>query len=482
VENKPEILKGPVTPDSRHYGGWRYNPDSLDSDISISGWQILSLKAAINAGFSVPDWCLPKAAEFVRACFSERDGGFTYQAKEGNATCVRTGIGALSLQLCDFPEDPLIATAVRYMQDYPPIWEFEHGGGGYSFYYWYYGTRAMMNREGEDWRIWKSWMCRLLVDNQEVDGSWEVEQQEEKVGKIYSTSLGALMLELCCGHRPIYMRRLGSLSLSMEGGEAVSAIPKTIELILDASNSMWGRIEDRPKIEIAKEVLSSIIQGLPADSDVGLRIYGHQYSYKRQNCTDSQLAVPVGRVDKKLLIEKVNAITPRGMTPIAYSFKQAAKDLEGIKGDKVIILVSDGKESCGGDPEAAAKELIDAGLQVKFQVVGFDIGDEETRAQLKSIADISGGQYFDAAGADELKSALTEAVRLTYSVFDSGGREVYTDFVDSDSRRLKVGTYKVILNSEPPVFLDNVKIEQNKEINIEVIKRDTGLELKIKEK
>jgi len=479
TEHKPALLRGPINPDARDYGGWRYNPDSIDSDISVTGWVILALKAAYNAGLPIPDWTLQKAAQYIRKCYKEREQAFAYQVG-GSITCSRTGIGMLSLQMCGFPDDPLIPPAVRFMQDNPPSWEDEDPGS-YPFYYWYYGTRAMLNAGGDDWRIWKEWMCRLLVDNQSGSGSWEAVESEKSVGEVYTTALGALMLELCCGQVPIYMRRLGDLSVSMEGGpEAAAAVPKTIELILDASNSMWGQIQKIPKIDIAKEVLSSIVQGLPDDVDVGLRIYGHQHSYKRQNCTDSELVVSVGRVNKELLTQKIQAITPRGMTPIAYSLEQAGSDLKGIEGEKVLILVSDGKESCGGDPVAAAKKLNEAGLQVKLHVVGFDIGDEATRDQLKGIADSTAGRYFDATGADELKSALKEAVRLTYTVYDAEGKEVVQDFVGGRTRRLKLGTYKVVLNTEPPTVVENVAIEQSKETALIVKKVDTQFKVEIK--
>jgi hypothetical protein len=479
TEHKPAILGGPINPDARDYGGWRYEPDSVDADISVTGWVILALKAAYNAGFTIPDWTLQKAAQFIRKCFNERDQAFAYQVG-GSISCSRTGTGMLSLQMCGFPQDSLIPQAARFMQNNAPVWE-EESPGSWPFYYWYYGTRAMLNAGGDDWRIWKDWMCRLLVDNQKSSGCWEAAEDEERVGEVYTTALGALMLELCCGQVPIYMRRLGNLSVSMEGGpEAAAAVPRTIELILDASNSMWGQIQKIPKIEIAKEVLSTIVQGLPDDVDVGLRIYGHQHSYKRQNCTDSELVVPVGQVNKELLIQKIKAITPRGMTPIAYSLEQAGSDLKGKKGEKVLILVSDGEESCGGDPVAAANNLNEAGLQVKMHVVGFDIEDEATREQLKGIAEITAGKYFDAAGAEELQSALKEAVRLTYTVYDADGEEIFQDFVGGETRRLKVGTYKIIINTEPPTVVENIDVEQSQEAVL--ILKKLGREFKVEVK
>ncbi|MGB6867702.1 MAG: hypothetical protein WBE11_18620, partial [Candidatus Aminicenantaceae bacterium] len=205
TEHKPESLGGPVNADSPHYGGWRYNPESTDSDISISGWQILALKAGLMAGFTIPEWSLQKAADFLRACYDKDEQAFTYTVGSGETGGVRAGIGALGLQLCGYADDPLIPPTLRYMLDNPSVWEFEDPGAGFPFYYWYYATRVMLNSGSENWKIWKSWMCRLLVENQNEDGSWEGAQEETNM-TIYTTAIGALMLELCCGHLPIYMR------------------------------------------------------------------------------------------------------------------------------------------------------------------------------------------------------------------------------------------------------------------------------------
>ncbi|MCL7414342.1 MAG: hypothetical protein M8353_12150, partial [ANME-2 cluster archaeon] len=204
TEHKPELLGGPIDIDSTNYGGWRYNPDRKDSDISVTGWQILALKGALSVGFSIPEWSLPKAADYLRSCYDEDHHSFGYYTSSGGGGCARAGMGALGLQLSGYPDDPLIKPALRYMQDNAPTWEFEDPGPGWPFYYWYYGSRAMLLAGGEYWRIWKNWTCRLLVDHQNSDGSWTGAQREEGM-EIYTTALGALILELCCGHLPVYM-------------------------------------------------------------------------------------------------------------------------------------------------------------------------------------------------------------------------------------------------------------------------------------
>jgi len=243
TEHKPKTLEGPVDPSSPHYGGWRYEPNSTDSDISVSGWQILTLKAAQMAGFEIPEWSTTASVKFLHICYDDEEKYFTYEPGDGQG-CVRAGVGALCLKLLGHSEDPRVKSAIRYMFDNPPTWIYEDPGDGYPFYYWYYGTRVMLDEGGADWKLWKSWMCRLLVDHQSDNGSWQSKQDEEGM-PYYTTALGALMLELCCGHVPIYMRKempaWGYIQIRQEG-RAASRIFKNIELVLDASNSMWGQI------------------------------------------------------------------------------------------------------------------------------------------------------------------------------------------------------------------------------------------------
>jgi Mg-chelatase subunit ChlD len=113
--------------------------------------------------------------------------------------------------------------------------------------------------------------------------------------------------------------------------------------ILDASGSMWGRVEGKEKIVIAKEVLTGLIQDLPDDAGVGLVAYGHR---SKGDCKDVEELVPQGPVDKETLISKIQAINPKGKTPITLSVRMTAEKLKSLEDETTIILVSDGKETC----------------------------------------------------------------------------------------------------------------------------------------
>jgi hypothetical protein len=461
TEHKPEILGGPVKADSPHYGGWRYDPDSTDSDISISGWQILALKAGLMAGFLIPEWSLQKAADFLRACYDKDENAFSYKAGSRETGCVRAGIGALGLQLCGYADDPLIPPTLRYMQDNPSVWEFEDPGAGFPFYYWYYATRAMMNAGGDEWRIWKSWMCRLLIENQNEDGSWEGAQEETNM-TIYTTALGALMLELCCGHLPIYMREKvavpGWIEVEFEEGEEKEAT-KNVEIILDASNSMWGQIEGVAKIAIAKNVLEHIINRLPDEMHVGLRLYGHRYGLNdRRACQDTELNVPIGPIDKTGLIDIIQKIQPKGKTPLVYSVLQAGNDFQNIQSGS-IILITDGVESCEGDINSIAPALKELGIELKLHIVGFDIKEAEARAELEAIAKSTEGTYLDAKDSQELLASLEQTLQIEFEILDEKGQVIAKGLVGGEAVRIMEGSYTLRLLVDPEPFETAITIK-----------------------
>jgi Ca-activated chloride channel family protein len=187
--------------------------------------------------------------------------------------------------------------------------------------------------------------------------------------------------------------------------------PAAIMFILDASGSMWGQIGGQPKIAIAKAVLTDLINDLPDDSHAGLVAYGHR---RKRDCQDVEELVSLQPIDKKSLIAKIKAIGPKGKTPITLSIRKTAEKLKSIEEETTIILVSDGKETCEGDPCALVKELKAAGIRFTMYVIGFDVSEEE-KAQLECIAQAGGGQYFTAKTAQEFRVAAKEAVKKSQS-------------------------------------------------------------------
>jgi len=183
--------------------------------------------------------------------------------------------------------------------------------------------------------------------------------------------------------------------------------PNTI-LVLDASGSMWGQIDGVNKIVIARNVIGEMLAEMPDDASLGLTVYGHR---ERGSCTDIETIVAPGPGTQDAILEAVNAINPRGRTPMADAVVAAARSLRHTENAATVILVSDGIENCNPDPCAIAAELEATGVAFTAHVVGFDVASEpEARAQMQCIAENTGGLFLTADTADELAEALDEVV------------------------------------------------------------------------
>ncbi|MEJ2321931.1 MAG: hypothetical protein P8Z31_06185 [Gammaproteobacteria bacterium] len=177
--------------------------------------------------------------------------------------------------------------------------------------------------------------------------------------------------------------------------------------MLDASGSMWGQVEGRPKIEIAREVVGSIIADWDESVPLGLTVYGHR---RKGDCNDIESVIGVGPVDKRAFMETVNRINPRGKTPLSQAVVQAARELRYTEEKATVILVSDGKETCHMDPCAVGRELEEAGVDFTAHIIGFDVKDKFAIGQLRCLAENTGGTFTLADNAESLKEALQRAV------------------------------------------------------------------------
>jgi hypothetical protein len=200
-----------------------------------------------------------------------------------------------------------------------------------------------------------------------------------------------------------------------------------VEIILDASGSMNGRLANgQLKIAAAKEAVVQMAEQLPDDLTIALRAYGHQSPREKKDCQDTALLVDFSALKniREKIITAAKSLTAQGYTPITYVLGVAADDFPGDKElEKIIVLVSDGKETCAADPCLAAKKLKKADLKITIHTIGFGV-DAATRAQLDCIARATGGKYFSAESMEELISVLSEAVQTssTEMVVEEQGR------------------------------------------------------------
>lgn len=180
-----------------------------------------------------------------------------------------------------------------------------------------------------------------------------------------------------------------------------------VEFIVDGSGSMAGAVSGTPKIVWAKNALKAILGGLPetlSGADLGLRVYGDRSPKAKHDCLDTHLEVPLEGVRSSRLTAALGAIQPTGYTPLAASIAAAAKDFHQ-PGDRVVVIITDGIESCGGDPCAESRRAVANGSFLKPYVIGFAVTEEE-KEKLSCI-----GTYLDARSGPDLQKLLDDVIR-----------------------------------------------------------------------
>jgi len=235
-----------------------------------------------------------------------------------------------------------------------------------------------------------------------------------------------------------------------DGQPVMSLSDRAVEIVVDASRSMWGRIDDEPKMAVAKNILEDVSYWFPEDIDLALRAYGSRSPSESNDCADSALLVPFGDNNRYPIRTAVESLRPLGQTPIAFALNQAGADFSPDQDDRAVVLVTDGIESCGGDPVHAARMLREQGIVV--HLIGFGMGsaaDEDTQS-LRAVAAASGGRYVTAGSAEELKDALAQTVATSYSVY-KGNIEVANGSLGSGrSLYLPEGDYRFELHTATP--------------------------------
>ena len=184
-----------------HEGGWRYQPTSRDSDLSVSGWQVMALRAAKGAGCTVPSGQIDKALSYVKRCAVKDGGGFAYQPG-GGANNPRTGTGVLALEICGAHLSPEAVAGAEYLLKHPPRWANE-----YFFYEAYYCSQATFQVGDRYFAAYHPKLAAILVEHQEADGSWlSGDGNDRSGGRPYCTAMAALALAVEYRYLPIYQR------------------------------------------------------------------------------------------------------------------------------------------------------------------------------------------------------------------------------------------------------------------------------------
>lgn len=275
------------------------------------------------------------------------------------------------------------------------------------------------------------------------------------------------------------------------------ALPLTrILFVLDGSQSMLTKWESGTKMQVAQRLLHDMVDSL-RDVDhvqMALRVYGHQSMVPPQDCGDTKLEVPFGKNNADLIIKKLYAIYPKGTTPIAYSLEMSADDFPVEKNVRnVIILITDGIESCDGDPCAVSLSLQEKGIVLKPFVIGIGL-DMEFRTTFECI-----GRFYNATDEDRFKEVLNVVVSqalnttsMQVDLLDSYGKptesNVNMTFYDSysgammynfmhtlnqfgrpDTLRIDpIPTYRIKVHTIPPVQADQVVINPGEHTTVSI--------------
>ena len=177
-------------------------------------------------------------------------------------------------------------------------------------------------------------------------------------------------------------------------------------IVLDASGSMWGQVDGRPKVDIARETLRTVLQSVPSDTELGLMAYGHR---DKGSCADVELVVPPAEGTASAIAEAADGMSFLGKTPLTSAVRQAAEALRYTEEKSTVILITDGVESCEADPCALGRELESAGVDFTAHVVGFGLTADEGM-EVACLAENTGGKYLLASNAAALEDALSATV------------------------------------------------------------------------
>jgi Ca-activated chloride channel family protein len=221
----------------------------------------------------------------------------------------------------------------------------------------------------------------------------------------------------------------GGTAVAVPRAEAGTETPPRIQLVLDLSGSMQQNdAGGMTRLAAAKKAVGNIVDAAPAGVSMGVRVYGATYpgQDKTLGCQDTQAVVPIGPMDtpqaKSAAKQAVAGLDAKGFTPIGVALRAAGADL-GAQGERRIILVSDGEDTCAPPPPCeVARELRRQGVELAVDVVGFRAG--AARAELECIAREGGGAYVDADDAAELGSGLSALFRRQWRTYPVSGTPV----------------------------------------------------------
>lgn len=247
-----------------------------------------------------------------------------------------------------------------------------------------------------------------------------------------------------------WMAAFAPMASAQGGQEGTSGEDAQAAIVMDASSSMLEPDEGGTRMDVAKRAAAELVDSLPDTANVGMLAYGTQVNDAPENhergCEDIRTLAPVGRVDKEGLKGEIDSLQAQGYTPIGSALRAAGGELSG-EGERSIILVSDGIDTCAPPPPCeVAKELAGDGIGLAVHVVGFK-ADEATREELECIAGETGGSYRQADDAAALTESLKFLTQRAMESYDTAGTEFEFAENPDEAKYLGEGMYQTAVTT-----------------------------------
>ncbi len=240
-----------------------------------------------------------------------------------------------------------------------------------------------------------------------------------------------------------YVKKLDQFDTSYEVGSGPEGSVKqppaaqqkqtNVVVLLDASGSMAGRVDGFTKMTLAKNAILRFADSLPEQAHISLRVYGHKGSNQKKDkevsCKSTEQVYPLTPFKKDTFEQSLQKFQPTGYTPIALAIEKAAQDLNGqAENNNIVYIVSDGIETCGGDPVAAAKSLHTSNIKPIVNIIGFDV-DKAGQQALKEVAEAGGGEYATVEDDADLREYFDQQQRELVSAWLKWGVDTSLDLI-----------------------------------------------------
>ena len=262
-------------------------------------------------------------------------------------------------------------------------------------------------------------------------------------------------------------------SLRVVSGDQPVIAAGAVHLIFDASGSMLRQMEGGRRIEVARRIVQQVLdERIPDSVPVALRAFGHTEPH---SCATELLIAP-GENNHAAVRQAVGDLQAINLarTALADSLDAVLDDLADYAGQRrLVVMLTDGEETCEGDLEQSVRELVAEGVDVRVNIVGFHIDELGLQAEFERFAELGGGEYFDSHDGDQLVEGLVSALAAPWRVIDERGEVVARGRVDDEMPvELGVGTYELIVETREGEYHRQVEMTPRAALQLKVESSD----------